>query len=276
MSDVSIIWDNVLDVVRGELTTPVFKTWFEHARPLSVDPDGVFVIGVQNEFAREWFEARYSSLIRSAASQVTGEGFDIRVVIGREAQAAEEATPADTAGTEDVGDETAALDLDQSEVRGVKDASAGEFGAKYTFDTFVIGQSNRFACTAALAVAEAPGLSYNPLFIYGGAGLGYLASYIGTIDGKVFGAMKAARRAYSEHEKVLEIDPKRHDAGLVVGTYRYVVATLPLPVRLMAYLVGFGGGTNVGLDRRLPFADAGEGVRRHMERVRHRRRAALS
>ena len=82
-----------------------------------------------------------------------------------------------------------------------------------------------------------------------GAGLGYLASYVGTIDGKVWGAMKAARRAYAEHEKVLDLDPKRHDAGLVVGTYRYIVAALPMPVRWMAYVVGFGGGRETAIKR---------------------------
>jgi chromosomal replication initiator protein len=171
MSDVNVIWDGVLDVVRGELTTPVFKTWFEHARALFIDPAGVFVIGVQNEFAREWFESRYSSLIRSALSQVTGENLSMRVVIDREG-------PDETAGggpadaDAPAEEESPALTLDDTEQQRLKDAAAGDFGTRYTFDTFVIGQSNRFACTAALAVAEAPGLSYNPLFIYGGAGLG--------------------------------------------------------------------------------------------------------
>jgi tetratricopeptide (TPR) repeat protein len=75
-----------------------------------------------------------------------------------------------------------------------------------------------------------------------GAALGYVASYTGTIDGKMFPAMRAARRAFSEHLRVLELDPKRHDAGLVVGTYRYVVSVLPAPLRWMAVLIGFHGG----------------------------------
>ena len=172
VSDVTTIWDGVLAVVRSELTTPVYKTWFEHARPVSLDTDGVFVIGVQNEFARDWFETRYSSLIRSALTQVTGESLDIRVVIDREGPAGE----APAAGAGHAGADSAVeplnLDIEASEEKRLLDASAGAFGARYTFDTFVIGESNRFACTAALAVAEAPGLSYNPLFIYGGAGLG--------------------------------------------------------------------------------------------------------
>ncbi len=172
MSDVSVIWNGVLGVVREELTTPVYKTWFEHARPLSVEPDGVFVIGVQSEFARDWFETRYSSLIRSALTQVTGEPLGMRVVIDRDGAAEQPAQPNPADPDAESSIEPLSLDTDASEEKRVQDASAGEFGPRYTFDTFVIGESNRFACTAALAVAEAPGLSYNPLFIYGGAGLG--------------------------------------------------------------------------------------------------------
>lgn len=82
-----------------------------------------------------------------------------------------------------------------------------------------------------------------------GAALGFVASYTGTIEGKVFGAMRAARRAFSEHEKVLELDRSRHDAGLVVGTYRYLVSALPRPLRWMAYVVGFGGGRDTAIRR---------------------------
>ena len=53
---------------------------------------------------------------------------------------------------------------------------------------------------------------------------------------------RSARRAYDEHERVLALDPSRKDAGLIVGTYRYVVSTLSLPMRMMAYVAGFGGG----------------------------------
>lgn len=82
-----------------------------------------------------------------------------------------------------------------------------------------------------------------------GASLGFVASYTGTIDGKVFAAMRAARRAFAEHERVLSIDPARHDAGLVVGTYRYLVSNLPRPLRWMAYIVGFGGGRETAIRR---------------------------
>ena len=80
-----------------------------------------------------------------------------------------------------------------------------------------------------------------------GAAVGLQASHIATVEGKMFAGFKAARRAYDEHEKVLELDASRKDAGLVVGTYRYVVSTLSLPLRMMAYVVGFGGGRERGI-----------------------------
>jgi tetratricopeptide (TPR) repeat protein len=80
-----------------------------------------------------------------------------------------------------------------------------------------------------------------------GAAVGLRASYIATVEGSAVGAFKAARGAYDEHEQVLRLDSSRRDAGLIVGTYRYIVATLKLPLRLMAYVAGFGGGREVGL-----------------------------
>lgn len=80
-----------------------------------------------------------------------------------------------------------------------------------------------------------------------GAALGLRASYVATIEGKVRSAFGAARRAYNLHEDLLERDARRHDAGLIVGTYRYVVSALSFPVRWAAYVVGFGGGKEEGV-----------------------------
>src|SRR6185295_15978237 len=80
-----------------------------------------------------------------------------------------------------------------------------------------------------------------------GAAVGLRASYTATVDGSVTGAFRAAREAYDEHEEVLSLDPRRKDAGLIVGTYRYIVATLALPLRMMAYVAGFGGNREKGL-----------------------------
>lgn len=80
-----------------------------------------------------------------------------------------------------------------------------------------------------------------------GAAVGLQASYIATVEGRLLAGFRAARRAFDEHEKVLALDPTFADAGLIVGTYRYVVSTLSLPMRWMAYVVGFGGGRERGI-----------------------------
>jgi len=80
-----------------------------------------------------------------------------------------------------------------------------------------------------------------------GAAVGLQASYIASVEGRLLTGFRAASRAYDEHEKVLQLDPSKKDAGLVVGTYRYVVSTLSMPMRVMAYVAGFGGGRERGI-----------------------------
>jgi tetratricopeptide (TPR) repeat protein len=80
-----------------------------------------------------------------------------------------------------------------------------------------------------------------------GAAVGLRASYNATIDGSIRTAFGAAREAFNAHERVLELTPARKDAGLIVGTYRYLVAMLSMPLRVFAYAAGFGGGRNTGI-----------------------------
>jgi tetratricopeptide (TPR) repeat protein len=80
-----------------------------------------------------------------------------------------------------------------------------------------------------------------------GAAYAFLTTYKATVEGGVAGGFRTARRAYNEHERALTLDPRRHDAGLTVGLYRYGVSTLSAPLRLLAGLVGFGGGRERGL-----------------------------
>jgi hypothetical protein len=82
-----------------------------------------------------------------------------------------------------------------------------------------------------------------------GAAVGLRASYTATVDGSVMGAFKAAREAYDEEEQALELQPQRKDAGLIIGTYRYIVAALSLPLRMVAYVAGFGGGKEKGISQ---------------------------
>jgi hypothetical protein len=82
-----------------------------------------------------------------------------------------------------------------------------------------------------------------------GAGIGLRASYSATVEGSVMAAFRAAREAYEEEEKALALQPQRKDAGLIVGTYRYIVAALALPLRMVAYMAGFGGGKEKGIQQ---------------------------
>ena len=163
MQDVQGIWAQTLDVVRGELNTPTFKTWFENTAPLGVIDD-VLVIAVQNEFARDWLESRYSGLLSSALAQVIGHTMAVSFRVASE--------PTQTSDTSPVPKPVGMPDLEEVEQKRVKEAIEGDYNPKYTFDSFVMGASNQFAYHAALAVAETPGGAYNPLFIYGGVGLG--------------------------------------------------------------------------------------------------------
>lgn len=80
-----------------------------------------------------------------------------------------------------------------------------------------------------------------------GTVFGFRASYLATVEGRVFASLGPGRRAYREHERVLAIDPSRHDAGLIVGLYRYTIAALPAPLRLIARVVGFDADRSGGL-----------------------------
>jgi len=160
--NVVVVWDEVLSIVRSELNTPTFKTWFEHTAPLEIT-DSSLIIAVQNDFAKDWLESRYAGLLRSALVEVTGASLSPEFLVSP----ASISTDTSVAPSGDAPDVAPSFEKDRALT-----AELGEFNPKYSFDSFVIGASNRFAHAAALAVAEAPGRAYNPLFIYGGVGLG--------------------------------------------------------------------------------------------------------
>ncbi len=191
MNEATQVWSQTLEVVRQELNTPTYKTWFEHTRPVELAEDSL-VVSVQNEFARDWLESRYSGLLRSAVGQVTGRALGVTFTV--EAADADRLHEDGRAGSDsDPGSGGAVLqDLAATERERVRQVSEGQFNPKYTFDSFVMGSSNRFAHAAAMAVAEAPGRAYNPLFIYGGVGLGktHLLQAIGHYVQSAFSHMR--------------------------------------------------------------------------------------
>lgn len=160
------IWEQVRDRLRAILNDATYNLTFERARPLGFE-DGSFRIGVETEFARGWIVQRYDSLVRDALFEVVGN--DVAVAVEVVAPLVPEAGPT----------EPPAAPVIPPPMQGYPQAektSPTGLGARlqgrFTFDTFVVGPSNRFAHAATMAVAEAPARAYNPLFIYGGVGLG--------------------------------------------------------------------------------------------------------
>lgn len=164
-TEVSVLWAEVLDVVRGELNTPSFKTWFENTTPVELTDDGFLVIGVQNDFARTWLEERYSQRLTIALREIVGMEMSVRFVVDKVSSPERDAE-------EEVSQRPANPEAEAEEQDPAQSSSASGFDSKYTFDSFVVGESNSFARNASLAVAEQPGLKYNPLFLWGGPGLG--------------------------------------------------------------------------------------------------------
>lgn len=150
------IWDKTLNIIKSELTEVSFNTWLKCIEPLFIDGDTI-LLGVPNDFTKGILEARYQTLILNAMKLVTSKKYSLEFVLNNEetmrslnSQRVQNKVPEPKIAQED----------------------SQYLNPKYTFDTFVIGNSNRFAHAASLAVAESPAKAYNPLFIYGGVGLG--------------------------------------------------------------------------------------------------------
>lgn len=141
------IWNQTLAIIEQKISGPSFETWLKDTEAVDMVGNNL-IIGVPTEFVKEWLENRYAQLIQEILLEVTGVNLRISFIVGNKRLA---------------GDHPSA---ERDEI------ISAQLNPKYTFETFVIGNSNRFAHAAALAVAEAPAKAYNPLFIYGGVGLG--------------------------------------------------------------------------------------------------------
>jgi len=158
-------WDRAMHTLANRVNKPSFESWFKSMKPVSFDGERV-TLGAPSPFACEWVSKRYGNLVREVLSQHLGKTVEVaivylppekRPVLGE--TPAEECPPAQREPT---------ITLEPEPPPFEKPA----LNPKYTFENFVVGNSNRLAQAGAMSVARAPGQSYNPLFIYGGAGLG--------------------------------------------------------------------------------------------------------
>ena len=148
MTPLSSLWEQVENLLEGELTMIGFTTWINTIIPVSMH-DNLITLCVQSDMHKKMIDIRYRDIIKSALYEVSGTRYEIDVVTDDFTKKPETPTqnPAPIIET-------------------------NELNPKYTFDNFIVGSSNAIAHAAALAVAEAPSIAYNPLFLYSGVGLG--------------------------------------------------------------------------------------------------------
>ncbi|MFC4024178.1 chromosomal replication initiator protein DnaA [Oceanobacillus longus] len=155
MENIEELWVATLEKIEERISKPSFDTWLKNTKAESLEKD-TLIISAPNEFARDWLENQYTELISEILDEVTGTKLNTKFII-----------PDSTIEIEDLKPVPKSKPSMNS-----TDTPKSMLNSKYTFDTFVIGAGNRFAHAASLAVAEAPAKAYNPLFIYGGVGLG--------------------------------------------------------------------------------------------------------
>ncbi len=159
------IWNNNLSKIADKVGESIFELWFKPMRLISLK-DKVITIGIPNRFFREWIEDYYPGIINETLEPITGYPVSVKYKI--------------------IDKEDAQLKKQDTKLESRKNklASRGIYlSPKYTFDTFVMGPSNQFVHAASRRIAENPGIAYNPLFIYGGVGLGktHLMNAIGNM-----------------------------------------------------------------------------------------------
>lgn len=156
MSSLNSIWEKVLEEIKSNhnIQNVTFQTWFKNTELVDLNTSYA-VIKADSDFQREWLNTQYKSIIEDSIYSSIGEKVTIQIVIK--------------------GDETTPMVSEEKNTQqeSIKTAPIHHaLNEQHTFDTFVIGNGNRFSHAASLAVAEAPAKAYNPLFIYGGVGLG--------------------------------------------------------------------------------------------------------
>lgn len=140
------IWEKTLAIIKDYLSKPSYETWFKTTEVIEESEDKL-KIGVISEFAKDWLRSNYLSLIKEVLRAVAGKDVEVEFVVVKK-------------------------ESDEKEEVRVEQKNNFGLNENYTFENFVVGESNKLAHAACLAVAKNPGRAYNPLFIYGGVGLG--------------------------------------------------------------------------------------------------------
>jgi len=155
-ADLKNLWNKTLDIIKSELSEVSFNTWIKSCEPISISSD-TLKISVPNSFTQDILDKRYKDLVVNSIKAVCSKSYKIEFIIMSDNYDKDENKNNQNQASKSII---------------VNDEMSSTLNPKYTFNSFVIGNSNRFAHAASLAVAESPAKAYNPLFIYGGVGLG--------------------------------------------------------------------------------------------------------
>jgi chromosomal replication initiator protein len=172
-------WLATVGQLQMDMPKSAFNTWVRDAELVSYE-DGSFMVGVRNAYARDWLESRLASTVKRLLTGMMNRSVDVRFVVWQARQAGNgRADPpaGDPLNVDDDQEESEEVDIQ------IDHLPSSSFISRYSFENFVVGHSNRLAHAACLAVAENPARAYNPLFLYGGAGLGktHLLHAIGSV-----------------------------------------------------------------------------------------------
>ncbi len=199
--DAKQVWRAALGELQVSLSPANYETWLRDTQLVDVDEQS-FTVAVPNGFAKDWLESRYRSLISQTLARIVGYGVQVEFVVGPAPVGADASDGvAERASSASTGPGTPAA----QHVRVEATRIGGEGGAtninpRYTFSNFIVGSANRLGHAASLSVAERPGHAYNPLFLYGGVGLGK-THLMHAIGNQVIARFPRKRVVYATSEK---------------------------------------------------------------------------
>ena len=211
----SVLWEKLSVVIRGRVSADSFDRWFSNVSILSISDDSV-TLGVPNPIHQFFIESNYSSLLSSALEEIHGEPRTLLLECA--ANSAESSAPASE--NEELSPRVKSQASGGTRHSVIAPVATG-MNPSYTFDSFIVGANNQFAHAASQAVANAPARTYNPLFIYGGSGLGK-THLLQSIGHHILSVKKNARVVYLRSEQFTNefIDAIQNNA-LVAFRKRY-------------------------------------------------------
>ncbi len=220
--DAVSIWNDTLTLLKEKVNTHSFDTWFVPAKPISFE-NGVLTLEVPNNFSKDWLEDRYLVMLLDSIKAIENKTVSISLIVSADANVP--------------FIETAQHKAVQSPVQYNNNVIIGSpLNPKHIFENFIVGSSNRYAHGACVAVAEAPAKSYNPVFIYGGVGLGktHLLQAIGNFVRKEDPTLKVA---YLTSEQFLNEMISALTGGKITdfrNKYRYIDVLLIDDIQFLA------------------------------------------